>query len=201
MVMPRPNSLRFDQMMGHAEILSTRHRILFLSGLMGIDSAGREVHDTSPCDCLLGMAAISKDPIKIFISSPGGLIISMLSLYDTIKTLDVPVYTIGRFCASAATVLLAAGQRRYLLPHAKVMLHLLSGSTEGGFEIMQAQNQEMKRDMQTMIDLLHECGIKHSTKKIIKDIRVEKWMTAREAIDYGLADEILTKETMKEWLK
>ncbi len=201
MVMPRPDGLTSDQMMTHIEILSTRHRILFLSGYLGMNSVGQIIHDTSPCDVLLSMASISKEPIKIFISSPGGLVTSMLTFYDTIKTLGVPIYTIGRFCASAGTVLLAAGTKRYLQPHAKVMLHLISGGMEGGLELMQVQAREAKRDMDVMVDLLQECGVKCSRTKIRKDIRVDKWMTAQEAIDYGLADEILTKEIMQEWLK
>jgi len=192
MVMPRPDGLRCDQMMYHTEIMSTRHRTLFLSGVIG--------NDASPCDVLLAMASVSKEPIKLFISSPGGMVTTMLSIYDTIKTLDVPIYTVGRYCASAAAVLLAAGTKRYLMPHAKVMLHMLSGGMEGGYELLQSQSRELKRDMQVMVDLLHECGVKHSTQKILKDIRVEKWMTAQEAIDYGLCDEILTPEIMKEWM-
>ena len=192
MVMPRPNKLHSDQVMTHTEIMSTRHRILFLSGVMGIDM--------SPCDVLLGMASISSEPIKLFISSPGGLVTSMLALYDTIKTLSVPVYTVGRYCASAAAVLLAAGEKRYLLPHAKIMLHMISGGTEGGLELIQAQAREMRRDMGVMVDLLQECGVKKTKTQILKDIRVDKWMSAKEAIDYGLADEVLTAETMKEWL-
>ncbi len=200
MVMPRPDGLKSDQMMTHVEIMSTRHRILFLSGLLGIRSDGMMTYDTSTSDVLLGMAAISSKPIKLFISSPGGLLTSMLAIYDTIKTLGVPVYTVGRYCASAAAVLLAAGGKRYLLPHAKVMLHMISGGMEGGYEVMQVQSKEMARDMQIMVDLLHECGVKQSTRQILKDIRVEKWMSAQEAIDYGLCDAILTKEIMGEWL-
>jgi len=166
-----------------------------------MNSAGQILHDTSPCDVLLGMAAISKEPIKIFISSPGGLVTSTISLYDTIKTLGVPVYTIGRFCASGGTVLLAAGTKRYLLPHAKVMLHLISGGMEGGLELMQVQAREARRDMDVMIDLLQDCGVKHGRAQILKDIRVDKWMSAQEAINYGLADEVLTQGIMQEWLQ
>ena len=201
MVMPRPDGLTADQMMSNAEIMSTRHRILFLSGYLGMNSAGQVIQDTSYCDVLLGMASVSKEPIKLFISSGGGLVTSMLSMYDTIKTLPAPVYTIGRYCASAATVLLAAGTKRYLLPHAKVMLHLIRGGMEGGLELMQVQAREARRDMDLMVDLLQDCGVKYSRTKILKDIRVEKWMTAEEAIDYGLCDAILTKEIMQEWLK
>jgi ATP-dependent Clp protease protease subunit len=107
----------------------------------------------------------------------------------------------GREVCSAATLLLAAGSKRYLMPHAQVMIHLPSGGFEGNAEQIDSQNKEMKKFKEEMVAILIECGVKKSREAILKDMRKELWMTAKEAIEYGLADKIATKEDVAGWFK
>ena len=122
-------------------------------------------------------------------------------MYDTIKSLQSPVITIGEYCASAAAVLLASGSKRYLRPHAKVMLHLPAGQMGGDARDWDIQHKQMEKYRTTVVDILRECGVKKSSEEILTDIDRDYWMSAEEAIDYGLADEIMTKEVWQNMIE
>ena len=97
---------------------------------------------------------------------------------------------------------LAAGNKRYVLPHSKTMLHLPSGGVEGDVTDIKVQTKQIERIYDTMVDILVSCGVKKTRRAVKADIKRERqvWMDARETIDYGLADEIMTPEIMREWL-
>ena len=184
------------QMVGAGEHLRGK-RILNISGAI-----------TSEIDIptiLFAFDSISNDSMKLVISSPGGDLDSAFLIYDTIKLLESPVITLGRFCASAAVLLLAAGKERYLMPHAKVMLHLHSNyfakDTSIPVQDMEIIQRESKKYKDKMIDILIECGVKRNRKELLRDIDRDFWLDPHEAIEYGLADKIIDKKTMGEWLK
>jgi ATP-dependent Clp protease protease subunit len=183
------------QMTGWREHMTQEHRMLYLEGQLTGEMASNN---------LMGaLDSLSDTPIKLFITSPGGELDSAFLFYDTMKMLRSPAYTIGRYCASAAAMLLAAGEpgHRYLYPHAKVMLHLPSGMGGGDSRDWDIQHAQMKQYRNKLVDILIECGAKRSREELLADMDRDYWLEPQEAISYGLADKILTPEIWQEWIK
>lgn len=140
----------------------------------------------------------SSDPesdIQIYINSPGGVVYAGLGIYDTMQLVTPDVVTICTgMAASMAAVLLTAGAKgkRSALPHARVMIHQPMGGVEGqasDIEITAREIKKLKQDLYTII-------ADHSgrpIKQIEKDADRDYWMTAEEAVKYGMIDDILTK--------
>jgi len=181
------------QMVGYKEHMTQNHRILFLSGVI---TGEMDAHNL-----LMALDTLSHDPIRLVITSPGGDLDSTFLFYDTMKIIQSPIETIGRYCASAAAMLLAAGSKRYLFPHAKVMLHLPAGQMGGDSKDWDIQHRQMEQYRNRMVDILCECGVKKSHNEILADIDRDFWMEPKAAIAYGLADEILTSEVWQNWIK
>jgi ATP-dependent Clp protease protease subunit len=146
----------------------------------------------------------SQDPdreISVYINSPGGIIYHGLAIYDTMQQVRAPVRTVAvGVTASMGTMLLAAGThgRRYALPHATIHMHPAGGGAQGYAPDVEIQYKELRR-MQT---LLHELLAKHTeqpVEKIADDFDRDRWMSAEEAVEYGIIDEVLkTPEESKE---
>jgi len=181
-----------DQMVSPREHLYVKHRIIVIFGEI--------TGETQSTDLMLALDSISHEPIKILITSPGGLLAGAFFLYDAFRLVKSPVYTVGRFCCSAATLLLAGGDKRYVFPHARVMLHLPSGMLVGDTRDIEIQQEEIRRGQDSIITLLQEHGVKRTKNQILKDIDRDYWMSPSEAIAYGLADEVVTEDTMQGWL-
>ncbi len=182
-----------DQTVGVREHLAGKYRIIFLSGVIGGDT---EVHNQ-----IMAMDSVSHKPIKVVITSPGGDLDSAFLLYDTLKLIKSPVWTLGRYCASAAVLPLALGKKRYLLPHAKVMLHLPSGQAVGDAKDWEIQHREMAKYKDRMVDILIECGVKKTKEEILDDIDRDFWLEPQEAIEYGLADAVMTTKIWESWIR
>ncbi len=181
------------QLCGYKEHMTQEHRMLFLSGVL--------TGETDSHNLLMALDTLSHKPIKIMITSVGGDLDSAFLFYDTMKMIKSPIITIGRYCASAAAMLLAAGSKRYLFPHAKVMLHLPSGQMGGDAKDWEIQHKEMQKYKSRMVDTLCECGATKSREEILKDIDRDFWLEPKETIDYGLSDEILTPKKWAELVK
>ena len=137
----------------------------------------------------------SKD-IQIYVNSPGGSVYAGLGIYDTMQYISSNVATICTgMAASMAAVLLTAGEKgkRTALPHSRVMIHQPMGGAEG-----QASDIEITtREILKLRDELYDIVAKHSgnsIEKIRKDSDRDHWMTAQEALDYGMNDEILIRD-------
>lgn len=131
--------------------------------------------------------------ISLYINSPGGSVDDTMAIYDTIRFIGSPVatYCIGR-AQSGAAVILAAGTkgRRHALPHAKVMLHQPWGGVTGQAEDIHIQAKEILKAKQTINELLSKhTGL--TAEKIAEETERDKYMTAMEAKEYGLIDEVL----------
>jgi ATP-dependent Clp protease protease subunit len=131
--------------------------------------------------------------IRLYINSPGGIIYHGLAIYDAIQQVSAPVstYAVG-VTASMATMLLAAGTggRRYALPHATIHMHPAGGGAQGYAPDVEIQYKELQR----MQHLLHELLSKHTgqpVEKIADDFDRDRYMSAEEAVDYGIIDEVL----------
>jgi len=181
------------QMTGYKEHLTQNHRLLFFSGAITGEMASH--------DLLLALDTLAHDPIKIVITSPGGDLDATFLFYDTMKLIQSPIITIGRYCASAAAILLAAGSKRYLFPHAKVMLHLPAGQMAGDSKDWDIQHKQMESYRSKVVDILCECGAVKSREEILADMDRDYWLEPEEAIAYGLADSIMDKKTWNGWIK
>ena len=175
-----------SQMCGYREHMTQEHRVLFLSGLIG--------NETDSHNLLMALDTLSHDPIKLVITSPGGDLDLAFLFYDTMKLIKSPIITIGRFCASAAVLLLAAGSKRYLFPHNKTMLHKPWGQASGDSRDWEIQGLEMKKYERKFIEALIESGAKRTYNEVLNDIDRNLWLEPQETIEYGLADEIITPE-------
>ncbi|MFQ6102391.1 MAG: ClpP family protease, partial [Anaerolineae bacterium] len=132
-------------------------------------------------------------PISMYINCPGGIVYHGLAIYDTMQQIQAPVatYAVG-VTASMGTVLLAAGTKgyRYALPHATVHMHPAGGSAQGYAPDVEIQYKELKR----VEDLLHELLAHHTgqpVEQIAADFDRDRFMTAEEAVEYGLVDQVL----------
>ena len=142
----------------------------------------------------------SSDPgkdISIYINSPGGSVYAGLGIYDTMQYISSDVKTICTgMAASMAAVLLVAGEKgkRFALNHSRVMIHQPMGGAQGqasAIEITAREIQKLKKELYTIIS--NHSGVPF--KKVEKDSDRDYWMTSAEAKQYGMIDEVLTRET------
>lgn len=144
---------------------------------------------------LLHLESASADlEIGLYINSPGGTYSALTAIYDTMQYVTPPVSaTCMGQAAETAAVLLAAGApgRRYVLPHAKVMLHQPSSQARGTLPDLAVQAKEVAKVRAEMDEILHR-HTGHSVEKIRADTDRNRTFSAQEAVDYGLADQIIT---------
>jgi ATP-dependent Clp protease protease subunit len=164
-------------------------RIIFL---------GQAIDDTVANDVMAQLLTLeSMDPdrdIVMYINSPGGSFTALTAIYDTMQFVrpDVQTVCLGQ-AASAAAVLLAGGQKgkRYALANSRILIH--QPSSEGGGQGSDIEIQA--REIMRMRSLLEEMLAKHSTRNIEdirRDIERDKILTAEEAVEYGLIDQVFT---------
>ena len=167
-----------------------RERIIFL---------GTPIDDTiANLICAQMLFLESEDPdkdINLYINSPGGDITGLLAIYDTMKYIkpDVSTFCFGQ-AASAAAVLLGAGTKgkRFALPHARVLMHQPWGGVGGQASDIEIQAREMMR-MKDMLNglLAHDTG--QTVEKITSDTDRDYIISAAEAVEYGLIDEVISR--------
>ncbi len=137
-----------------------------------------------------------KKDIHLYINSPGGSVTDGMAIYDTITflTCDVVTYCIG-LCASMSTVLLSAGTpgKRNALPHSRVMIHQPSGGAGGQTSDISIAAKEILRWRRTINEVLAEKSGK-TVEDLEKDSDRDYYMTAEEAKEYGLVDNVITKK-------
>jgi ATP-dependent Clp protease protease subunit len=144
----------------------------------------------------------STDPkrdVQMFINSPGGSVIAGMGMYDTMQYISPDVATICTgLAASMGAVLLSAGTKgkRTCLKHSRVMIHQPSGGMQGQFTDMEISYNLIKTLRGELYDILaHHTG--KTFKQIEKDSDRDNWMTANEAKEYGLVDEVLDRGKAK----
>jgi ATP-dependent Clp protease protease subunit len=134
--------------------------------------------------------------IYIYINSPGGHIAAGLAIYDTIQYIRSDVHTIcmGQ-AASMAAVLLAAGKKgkRSALPHARIMIHQPMGGSQGQASDIEIYAKEIVRMRAELTDIL-ATHTGQNKKKILSDSDRNFFMSAEEALKYGIIDEVITRK-------
>ncbi len=167
------------------QLLSERK--VFLWGMVDDESAKHVV------DRLLYLDSLNHDEIKLYINSPGGYVTSGFSMYDTIKEIKSPVSTICTgLCASMGSILLSAGEKgkRFIQPHARVMIHQPSGGARGPASDIEITAQEILKTKELSAKILADnCG--QEFEKVLKDFNRDHWMGAEESVAYGLVDGII----------
>ena len=166
-------------------------RIIYMGESFEDDSCNRIIAQ------LLYLDSLNNNPIRIYINSPGGSVIDGLAIIDTINFIKSPVYTICvGLAASMGSFLLASGTKgkRYALPNSEIMIHQpLVGRNgydqETNIQIL-AQHLAKTRNK---LEEIYSLNTGKSQEQIHQDCERDKYMTAEEALEYGLIDNILTK--------
>lgn len=170
-----------------------KDRIVMLNG---------EVHDGSANLVVAQMLFLesqnSEEDINFYINSPGGVVTAGLSIYDTMQFINAPVSTIvmGQAC-SMGSFLAMAGEpgKRYVLPNSRTMIHQPSGGAGGQATDMEIQVLEILKLKKN----LTETYVKHNSagktyEELSAAMERDNFMSAQEAVDFGLADKVITKK-------
>ena len=166
-------------------------RIIFLG-----DVIDDEVSNIITAQLLFLDSAEPGKDISIYINSPGGSVYAGFGIYDTMQYIQSDVSTICTgMAASMASVLLAAGEKdkRLALPHSRIMIHQPMGGLHGQASDMEIEMNEMKKVKAELYDILSQ-HTGQTVKKITKDADRDFWMTSKEAVEYGIIDDVLTKQ-------
>jgi len=172
-----------------------KDRIIMLSG---------EVNDAVSSSIVAQLLFLeAEDPQKdiyFYINSPGGVITSGMAIYDTMNYIrpDVCTICIGQ-AASMGAFLLSSGTKgkRYALPHARIMIHQPLGGAQGQATDIEIQAKEILRMKSELNEILAKnCG--QSVKKLEKDTDRDNFMSAAEAVTYGIIDEVLVQKEKEE---
>jgi ATP-dependent Clp protease, protease subunit len=168
---------------------------------------GEDVHDGMANTIIAQMLFLeSEDPdkdINVYINSPGGVVTSGLAIYDTMQYIKPEVVTICMGQASSmGALLLTAGakNKRYALPHARMMIHQPIGGFQGQATDIDIQAKEMLKVKENLNNIL----VKHTGQpmdKVSRDTERDFFMSSQEAVEYGLIDKVITKREIQEVLK
>jgi ATP-dependent Clp protease protease subunit len=167
-----------------------KDRIIFVGGAISDETANLVV-----AQLLFLSNEDAKSDIHMYVNSPGGSVSAGMGVYDTMQFIRAKVHT---YCtgiaASMGSMLFMAGAtgHRYMLPNGRVLLHqpLLGGVVQGVASDLSIQAKEMLRTRERLYKLMAE-HTGQSMEKIQKDCERDLWLDAQEAVDYGIADEIL----------
>lgn len=162
-------------------------RKVFLWGMVNDNTAKHVI------DRLLYLDMLNNKEIQLIINSPGGYVTSGFAIYDTLKQIKSPVSTVcSGLAASMGSILLSAGKkgRRFIQPHARVMIHQPSGGAQGQASNIEIQAKEIIKTKELGAKILSEnCGQDYD--KVMKDFDRDYWMGADESVKYGIVDKIL----------
>ena len=135
--------------------------------------------------------------INLFINSPGGVVTAGLSIYDTMQFIkpDVATYVMGQACSMGSLLATAGAQgKRFMLPSARHMIHQPSGGARGQATDMQIQVEEILKMKKELTGIYQKHNSKGKTfEQLTTDMERDKFMSAQEALDYGLIDKIIEK--------
>ena len=134
-----------------------------------------------------------KADISLYLNTPGGIVSAGLGIYDTMQIISPKVNTICTgLAASMGSILLSAGEKRSILPHARVMIHQPLGGVTGQASDIIIKAEEIRKCRDELCNILTE-HTKQPFDKVFQDMDRDHWFTAQEAVDYGLVDKILSK--------
>ena len=170
--------------------LLLENRIIFLQGV---------IYDASANDVVMKLLFLQSEnrrkDIHFYINSPGGSVTATLAILDTMQILSCPVatYCVG-LAASGGAVLLAGGSKgkRFALPHAKIMIHQPYGQVGGQVSDIEIQANEILKDRERLNKILAD-ATGQPIERVAKDTDRDFYMSAADAKEYGVVDDILTR--------
>lgn len=167
-----------------------KDRIIFLSGEINDSLANIVISE------LLYLDNQNNEDIYLYINSPGGSITAGMSVYDTMNFINSKVITIGLgMCASMAAFLLSSGNTRYALPNTEIMIHQPIGGAQGqATDIKIAAERIIK--LKSKLNKILAKNTKQNISKITKDTERDNFLSAEEALEYGLIDKIIKKNKL-----
>ena len=165
-----------------------KDRIIFITGEIDDNLSNSVVAQ------LLYLDSLNHKDIYLYINSPGGSVSSGLAIYDVMKYIKPKVITIGMgLCASMGAFLLSSGDKRYALKHTKIMIHQPLGGARGQASDILIAAEEIRKTRDELCSIIAE----HSGKtfeKVLADADRDYWMTAEEALKYGMIDKVYRRE-------
>ncbi len=172
--------------------LLLENRIIFLDG---------PIHDGNANLIVMKLLYLQSEnrhqDVHLYINSPGGSVTATLAIYDTMQFLDckVATYCVG-LAASGGAILVAGGAagKRYILPHAKMMIHQPYGHVGGQVSDIEIQAQEILETRSVLNDILAE-HTGQPVDVVAKDTERDRYLSPTAAKEYGLVDEIVTKKS------
>ena len=170
------------------EEMLLENRVIFLVGEINHVTASRVIMQ------MLYLQSVKRDAdINFYINSPGGVVDDTLAMYDIMKFLSCPVatYCIGRAESGGAVAFMAGTKgKRYILPHAKVMIHQPFGGVYGQAADIEIQAEEILKTKQTLIDIMSDCT-GQTKDKVQEDSERDRYFDAEAAVKYGICDEVI----------
>ena len=167
-----------------------KDRIVFISGEIDDNLANRVIAE------LLYLDSVGNEDINIYINSPGGSVSAGMAIYDTMNFLksDVSTTCLG-IAASMAAFLLSSGkkEKRYILPNADVMIHQPLGGAQGQATDIKIASDRII-DLRKRLNRILSKNTSQSLKKIEKDTERDNYLSAKESLEYGLVDKIITEK-------
>jgi len=169
-------------------------RIIFLNG--PVDDG---VSNSIVAQMLHLESSDSDKDIAFYINSPGGVVTAGMAIYDTMQFIkpNVATYVMGQACSMGSLLAQAgASGKRYMLPNARHMIHQPSGGARGQATDMQIQVEEILKIKKVLTELYVRHNSKGQTyEQLIQDMERDKFMSAQEALEYGLVDHVVEKRT------
>lgn len=175
-----------------------KDRIVFLTGSVEENMANHLI-----AQLLLLESQDNKNPITMYVNSPGGYVTHGLAIYDTMQYIKAPIYTVilGQ-AASMGSLLAQAGDKRFMTKNARHMLHRVSsgtGGTSGSIHVQELEFEDARRHLEESKKLnqrLTEIYVQHNTKgktyeELFELMKFDTFMSAEDSLDYGLIDEII----------
>ena len=165
-----------------------KDRIVFISGEINDDLASIIISE------LLYLDSLNHEDISMYINSPGGSVTSGLAIYDTMNLIKSDIKTIGiGSCASMGAFLLSSGtkKKRYVLPNTEVMIHEVLGGSSGQATEIKIQADHILYLREKLNKILAK-NTNQTLKKINNDTNRDHYLSSKEAVDYGIVDEIIS---------
>jgi ATP-dependent Clp protease protease subunit len=178
-----------QRQMGIGDLL-LENRIVFMDGVITDAAANLIV-----MKMLFLQSENRHQDIHMYVNSPGGSVTATMAIYDTMQFLEceVATYCVG-LAASGGAILVAGGsaKKRFCLPHSKMMIHQPYGEVGGQVSDIEIQAKDILQTREVLNEILAE-HTKQPIEVIARDTDRDRFLTARESVEYGLVDEILTR--------
>ena len=183
----------FDQLVDHYQSFNDRNILIGEIGYEIAVAVDSVIRFWNSVDNEAGTPVEERKPIKIFLHSPGGFLTSTFTMIDAIKMSKTPVYTIAMGeTYSGGFFTFLAGHKKFAYPHASFLYH--EGATANGGDANKFRN--FAKFYEVQLEQLRQVVLDNSSiseEEYEKHIKDDWWLTAQEAVEYGIADEILTE--------